>query len=317
MAYPVDPMRTKYWPEIFGEADYVATSSSGEEIGSYSSYEDYIVQLVSLATAPETNGPGTVRVNSDAGTNLINSPSTARLYMDKMEEMKVTGVESLSLYGYFPSGGLTGHMYYRYGIRITKPTVYEKILLGMPLTEKEEALNAKFSIKKGIIAGTISGRTEQHYSKIYEVARRLSDVADVNPTVGQVIHPLAGQKVVLLSIAVDEGPAEHQVYVNVTRDGEQVMKMDSFSFQNSLGAGTYNAESNYEIPLHVVAINKMEVWVENTVSLAVTPLNVRFKYGIAPLTVVEKVRWELALTDEEKAIVSELDLVDSVIAGVT
>jgi len=315
MAYPVDPMRTKYWPEIFGEADHVKTSTSGEEIASYSSYGDYIVQLVALATDPETTGPATIRVNSDAGTNLINSPSTARYYMDKMEELKVTGVESLSLYGYHPSGGTDADIHYRYGIRVTKPTVYEKILLGMPLTEAEEVLNTKFSIKKGILAGTISGRTEQPYSKIYEVARRLSDGANVNPTVGQVIHPLPGQKVVLLSIAVDQSAAEHTVYVNVTRDGEQVMRMDSFSFRDSVDA-TYDAQSNYEIPLYVVATDTLKVWIENTVSLAGTPLNVRFKYGISPITVVEKVRWGLALTDDEHAIANEFDINDSVLAGV-
>jgi len=143
----------------------------------------------------------------------------------------------------------------------------------------------------------------------------------VNPTVGQEIHPLTGQKAVLLSIAVDEGPAANQVFVNVTRDGEQVMRMDTYGFQETIidnvAGTTYVAQSNYEIPLHVVAIDKLKVWIENTVTLAVTPLNVRFKYGIAPLTIIEKIRWGLPITDEENAIAMEFDLADSVIAGVT
>jgi hypothetical protein len=234
--------------------------------------------------------------------------------------MKVTGVESLAMYCYAATS-TPSDVQYRYGIRVTKPTVYEKLLLDIPLTDAEEALNTKFAIQKKISAGILSGQTTQQYTKIYEVAKRLSSLADVNPTVGQEIHPLAGKKVVLLSIAVDEGPAADQVFVNVTRDGEQVMKMDTYGFQqtivDNLGNTNYDAQSNYEIPLHVVATDKLRVWVENTVSLAGTPLNVRFKYGIAPLTIIEKIRWGLPITDEENAIAMEFDLVDSVIAGVT
>jgi hypothetical protein len=317
MAYPVDPMRTKYWPEVFGEAGYVLTTESGTEIASYSSYGDYIAQIVTLGTDPEATGPGTIRVNNDSGSNLINSSSTARYYMDRHEDLKVNGIESLSLYGYFPSGGGAANLRYRYGLRVTKPTVYEKLLLKMSLTDAEEALNTKFAISKKINAGILSGQTTQQYTKIYEVAKTFASLADVNPTIGQEIHPLAGEKAVLLGIAVDGWANADEVFINVTRDGEQVMRMDAYAFLDSVGAGAYDAESNYEIPLHVVAIDKLKVWVENTVTLAVTNLNVRFKYGIAPLTIIEKIRWGLPITDEENAIAMEFDLVDSVVAGVT
>jgi hypothetical protein len=65
-----------------------------------------------------------------------------------------------------------------------------------------------------------------------------------------------------------------------------------------------------------VATDKLRVWVENTASIA-AGFNVRFKYGIAPLTIIEKIRWGLPITDEENAIATEFDLADSVIAGVT
>lgn len=320
MAYPVDPGRTIYWPEVFGEAGVVDNSVSGTEIASYNNYGDYIVQLVTLATGPETTDHSLIRVNSDAGSNLLNSSTEARFYADKHEELKVTGIESLALYCHAATP-TPSEVQYRYGIRVTKPTVHEKLLLGMSLSDSEAALNTKFSIEKKIQAGVLGGHTEQQFTKIYEVAKRLTSLADVNPTVGQEIHPLAGHKVVLLSIAVDEGPAANQVYVNVTRDGEQVMRMDSYGFQqtivDNLGATNYDAQSNYEIPLYVVATDKLRVWVENTVSLAGTPLHVRFKYGIAPLTIIEKIRWGIALTDDENAIATEFDLTDSVLAGVT
>ena len=292
------------------------TTESGTEIASYSSYGDYIAQLVSLGTDPEATGPGTIRVNSDAGDNLVNSASTARFYMDRHEELKVTGVESLSLYGYYPSGGGAANLRYRYGLRVTKPTVYEKLLLKISLSEGEEALNAKFAIQKKIDAGILTGQTTQQFTKIYEVAKKFTSLSGVNPTVGPEVHPLAGQKAVLLGIAMDEWATGDKVFVNVTRDGEQVMKLDAYGFIDSVGAGAYTAESNYELPLHVVATDKLKVWVENTVSIA-GGFNVRFKYGIAPLTIIEKIRWGLPTTDKENAIANEFDLMDSVIAGVT
>lgn len=320
MAFPIDPMRSLYWPEVFGEAGIVENSVDGTEIASYSNYGDYITQLVTLATGPETTDHSLIRVNSDAGSNLLNSATEARFYADKHEDLKVTGIDSLSLYCHAPTP-TPSEVQYRYGIRVTKPTVYEKLLLGISLSDSEEALNTKFSIEKKIRAGILSGHTEQQFTKIYEVAKRFTSLANVNPTIGQEIHPLAGYKVVLLSIAVDEGPGANQVYVNVTRDGERVMRMDTYGFQqtivDNLGATNYDAQSNYEIPLYVVATDTLRVWIENTVSLALVPLHVRFKYGIAPLTVIEKIRWGLPITDEENAIVTEFDLTDSVLAGVT
>lgn len=315
MSFPVDPMRTRYWPEIFGEAGSITTTLSGAEIATYSNFDDYIVQLVTLSTAPETTDHSAIRVNSDSGTNLINSASEARYYMDRHEELKVTGEEALGLFGYYPSGGAGGQVLrYRCGIRVTKPTVYEKLLLGMPLTDLEEGLNTKFAIEKGIAAGTLSGQPVQQFTKIYEVARRLTSLAGENPTIGPEVHPLTGKKAVLLGIAVEEHTTADQVFINVSRDNEQVMRMDAYGFQNTVDA-TYNAQLDYEIPLYVVATDNMRVWIENTVHI--TGFNARFRYGLAPLTIIEKIRWGLNLSDTESAIAIEYDLADSVLAGVT
>lgn len=314
MAFPVDPMKAKYWPEIFGEAGIVANSVDGTEIASYSNYHDYIVQLVTLATTPEATDHSMIRVNSDAGANLLDSATEARNYIDKHADVKITGVESLALYCHAPTS-TPSNVQYLYGIRVSKPTVYEKLLLKIDLSDEEEALNQKFSIQKKIDAGILTEQTAQPFTKIYEVAKRFTSAININPSVGSEIHPLHGQKVVLLGISVDYWATANQVFVNVTRDGEHVMKLDAHAFADAADA-TYNAEMNYEIPLHVVATDNLRVWIENTASIA-TGLNVRYRYGIAPLTIIEKIRWGIPINDEENAIAMELDLGDAVIAGVT
>ena len=314
MSFPVDPMKARYWPEVFGEAGSITTTLSGAEITTYSNFDDYIVQIVTLATNPETVDHSAIRVNSDSGTNLVNSVSDARYYMDRYEELKVTGEETLGLFGYYPPGGAGSKILrYRYGIRVTKPTVYEKLLLGIDLTDIEEGLNAKFSIAKGILAGTLSGQPVQQFTKIYEVAKMFTSTAGDNPTIGPEIHPLPGQKAVLLGIAIEEHATESEVFINVTRDNEQVMRMDAYGFLNAVDA-TYNAQLNYGIPLYVVANDNLRVWIENTVNI--TDFKARFVYGLSPLTVIEKIRWGLTLSDKESAIAIEYDLADSVLAGV-
>lgn len=315
MSFPVDPRKAIYYPEVFGESGAVTTTESGEEIASYNNYDDNIVQVVTLATDQETIDHSAIRINSDSGTNLINSTSDARFRMDRHEDLKVTGQEALSLYGYYPSGGAGGReLRYRYGLRVTKPTVYEKLLLGMPLDDLEEGLNTKFAIQKKISAGILSGQTAQQFTKIYEVAKRITATAGDNPSIGADVHPLPGHKAVLLGVAMQEHATKSQVFIDVTRDNEQVMRLDAYGFPDTITA-TYDAELNYEIPVYVVALDKMRVWIENTVDI--TGFNVRYRYGLSPLTIIEKIRWGLYLTDEEKAISTEFDLADSVLAGVT
>ena len=329
MAYPIDPMRAKYYPEIFGEAGVTTTTASGEEIASYSNYSDNIVQLVTLGTHTDetaANKDCMIRVAADSGTNLIDENVWARPQINNLTDLKITGKESMLIDGYFASGGAASTMRWMYGVRVTKPTVFEKIMLGMRLSETEQALSTKFDIGRKIQAGVLSARSEEQYIKIYEVAKSMTIASGVNGNVGQVIHPLNGQKAVLLGVAVERHGTAAQVYLSVDRDDEQVMQLDTNAFVQDLGEidgasvaiatnGSYGASMSYELPLHVVALDKLRVWIENP-SSAVDTFKVRFKYGIATLSLMDRIRWNLGLNDDEMAIANEMDLFDSVTAGV-
>ena len=317
MAYPIDPMKTKYPPEIFAEAGEIATTLSGAEIAYYSSYHDYITQLVTLGTVPMTATTGSVRVNTDAGDNEVNSIVEARPYMNNVADLKVTGITSMALYGYFPAGGATGDLLYRYGIRVTKPTVVEKLLYQMQLTDVEAALDTKFGISKMIAAGTMGAKTETPFSKIFEISKNVDVAANVALTVDRAVHPLAGQKAVLLGVCIENYGTADTLFLSVKRDGEQVMKLDAHAFADAISgsmAAGYTNEMNYEMPCYVVALDQLEVFIESTAAEA--DVKVRFRYGIAPLTIIDKIRWGLPLTETDHAIATELDLFDSVKAGV-
>lgn len=317
MAFPVDPMRCIYPPEVFAEAGEIATTLSGAQIADYSNYYDRIVQLVTLGTMPMTATTGSVRVNTDAGDNKINSVVEARQYMNNVADLKVTGITSMTLFGYYPAGGSTGSLLYRYGVRVTKPTVFEKLLYQIQLTDEETALDAKFDISKKIAAGILTGKTETQFSKIFEVARNVDVTANVDLTVDRVIHPLAGQKVVLLGLTIEDyNVAANTMFLSVKRDNEQVMKLDAHAFVvNAAGSlATNDNEMNYEMPCYVNALDRLEVFIESTAT--VSDVKVRFRYGLAPLTIIDKIRWNLPLTETDNTIAVELDLFDSVKAGV-
>lgn len=316
MAYPIDPMKTRYPPEIFAEAGEIATTESGAEIAYYNSYHDYITQLVTLGTVPMSATTGSIRVNTDAGDNKVNSVAEARPYMNNVEELKITGITSMALYGYFPAGGATGSLLYRYGVRVTKPTIYEKLLYQMQLTDEESALDTKFGISKRISAGTLGGIAQTNFSKIFEVSKNVSVTANTPLTVDRVVHPLSGQKAVLLGVSIENYGTVSTMFISVKRDHEQVMKLDSHAFVDDVGGSlaAFSNEMNYEMPCYVVALDELEVFIES--SLAVADVKVRFRYGIAPLTIIDKIRWGLPLTETDNAIAVELDLFDSVKAGV-
>jgi len=325
MSFPVDPMKAKYYPEMFGEAGMIATGVDGAEIASYNNYSEYIVQLMNLGTfASDQNSM--IRVSADSGGNLIDEKVVARQQIDRASELKVTGKESMLIEGYYPAGTATGNLFYRYGLRVTKPTVFEKLMNGMTLSDTEQALSEKFDIARKITAGVLSGRAEESYIKIYEVAKSLSILTGVNGNVGPIVHPLDDQKVVLLGVSCEHHTGDNEVYLSVTRDDEQVMKLDAYAFEDELGSvegtyiplannGSYGASMNYEMPLHVVATDKLRVWIENP-GADVTTFKARFRYGIAPLTLMDRIRWNLGLNDDQMAVANELDLFDSVKAGV-
>jgi len=250
------------------------------------------------------------------GDNKVNSVVEARPYMNNVDELNVTGITSMTLFGYYPAGGSTGDLLYRYGVRVTNPTVFEKLLYNIQLTDEEKALDTKFGISKGIAAGTLTGKAETQFNKIFEVARSIDVAADVDLTVDRVVHPLAGQKAVLLGLAIEYYATENIMFLSVKRDNEQVMKLDSHAFPDDVGGSmsAFHNEMNYEMPCYVNALDRLEVYIES--SAAVSDVKVRFRYGLAKLTIIDKIRWNLPLTDEDNAIASEMDLYDSVKAGV-
>jgi len=312
-----DPTKAKYYPEELPEAiaiNAAASTAGGTEIASYSSFSPYVMQLKKLWTWQTVGAASvTLRVDIDSGHAVIESPLPSRSALFHAD-LDLIAQDNMDLW----SVGVTGaglNSYYTYTMRVTKPTIFEKIKHSITLTDDEKALADEFNIKSKHLAGILASRgvnTEQ-FKKIYEVARRVTVAAGGNTRVGRIINVKKGEKAVILGIAVDSTAAialaagANDTFFTLNRDSSDTsyIRLDCASMPTL----------NYETPCYIPAIDKHEILIE---SVAGGTIPVRYRYGVANLTLMEKIRWgqEGTMTPDEKKTADEFDLYDSVKAGV-
>lgn len=317
MVSRADPTKCKLFPEEIPEAitiNAAASTASGTSIASYASFSPYVMQLKKLWTWQTALAASvTLRVDIDSGHAVIESPLPSRSALFHAD-LDLIAQDNMDLW----SVGVTAaglNSYYTYTMRVTKPTIFEKIKNSIGLTDDEKSLADEFDIKRKYLAGILASRgvnTEQ-FKKIYEVAKSVTVAAGSNTRVGKIINVKKGEKAVLLGISVDSAAAialntaANDTYFTVNRDSidTSYIKLDCAAMPTL----------NYETPCYIPALDKLEILIE---SATAGTLPVRYRYGIANMTLMEKIRWgqEGTMTADEKKTADEFDLYDSVKAGV-
>jgi len=309
MVARLDPTKTKYFPEELPEAISItaaASTASGTSVASYASFSPYVMSLKKLWSSPIT-ATATLRLDIDSGHAVIESPLAARSNLFP-SETDMIAQDNLDMWSV---GVSIANAYYTYVMRITKPTIFEKIKHSITLTDDEKALADEFDIKNKYLAGILGARspnTEQ-FKKIYEVARSVTVAAAGSTRVGRIINVKRGEKAVILGISVDNtlAPVANDTYLTINRDVSDTsyVKLDCKAMPPLA----------YETPCYIPALDKHEVLIESVTGVTVA---VRYRYGVANLTLMEKIRWgqEGTMTADEKKTADEFDLYDSVKAGV-
>lgn len=314
MTARIDPTHTRFFPEEIPEAiaiNAAASTASGTSIASYASFSPWVMSLKKLWTNQAAGV--TFRLDTDSGHAIVESPLPSRSNLFPAE-LDLIAQENLDMW----SVGATVaplNAYYTYTMRVTKPTIFEKIKNSITLTTDEQGLADEFDIKRKYLAGILASRgvnTEQ-FKKIYEVAKSVTVVAGSNTRVGRIINVKRGEKAVLLGISVDSAAAialntaANDTYFTVNRDSSDTsyIKLDCAAMPTL----------NYETLCYIPALNKLEILIE---SVTGGTLPIRYRYGIANMTLLEKIRWgqEGTMTPDEKKTATEFDLFDSVKAGV-
>ncbi|GAH24821.1 unnamed protein product [marine sediment metagenome] len=300
----IDIRKGVLYPETHVDARVVRATDGGREVASYSGFKPYIAQLKELATSRNPNT--TVRVSVDGAAEVISAATLARYDYDVSEEVDLTALSSLAitLASDVGTGPIAGQIV-RHSLRVTKPTVYEKIRAGIRLNEEEKELDEKYGISKKIDSGIMKMLDGTQFLKIKEYATRINALGGVNPVIGRELHATTGMKVVLLGVTSDAPIAPDTVFIRVDRDEyDEIQNYDTFALP------TVSEMQKMYIP----ATDMIRLTLLNTP--AVVNHLVRYKYGIAPITILEREKWGLEMSDEQHAISDELMLSEIVKAGV-
>uniref|UniRef100_A0A6M3MET1 Uncharacterized protein n=1 Tax=viral metagenome TaxID=1070528 RepID=A0A6M3MET1_9ZZZZ len=305
MTANIDPKNALLYPEVLPEAITTTASTSGASIAAYGAFSPYVIAFNNLIT--NQDNAILIRLDNDSGHGALESVTGARPPQRPYEPLDILCENSLDLWAVG-----TGTSYAAFTMKITKLTILEKIRYGLALTPEENELSNQFEVYKQFIAGRLKLIESNQFKKIVEVAKVISPTAGSTTTIGKKINVKNGEKAVLLSIGANalgySGPGGNDTYIVINRDV-------SYTTYAKLDYKAMPADG-YQLPMYIPAINQMEVTVENTTAL--TDFPIIYRYGIADLTILEKIRWGLTnqMSTEDDVIASEYDLHKAVEAGV-
>lgn len=308
----IDPTKAKLFPEELPEAISIAianATASGTSIASYGSFSPYIMSLKKLWSSQNTDV--TLRLDIDSGHAILESPLRTRSGLFP-SEIDLIAQNSMDMWAV---GAAAANSYFAYTMRVTKPTIFEKLKNSITLDASEQTLADSFDIKRKYLAGILGLKSSDaaQFKKIYEVNKLVTVAANSHTRVGKLINVKSGEKAVLLGIGVDSAqvagvPGANNTYFTLNRDISDTtyIKLDCAAMPTL----------NYEMSCFIPALNRLEILIESITGI--TDLEVRYRYGIANITLMEKIRWglESTLTADEKKTADEFDLFDSVKAGV-
>lgn len=299
----VNPVHARLYPEILPEAISVTASPSGTPIASYANFSPSIVTLNSLFT--DVGEDVVLRVSQDSSYATLKSEGQGRSDRE-VTELEIPCTSSLN---FWAIGAVTEFAYTAYTLRITKPTILEKIKYGYPLSTEETALADQFNIIKLFKAGLLKQTTTPMFQKVIEVVEKVTVPAGGNTQIGSLINVKSGQKAAIISIGTDSafgGLIANDTFITVNRDisDKNYVKLDTFAMPGL----------NHDINCYIPGIDRLEATLESVSGVIDMP--VRFKYAIADLTILEKIKWEIGLTTDESAIANEMDLYNAVSTGV-
>lgn len=307
MVATIDPTKARLYPEIIPEAIAATSSTSGVNVASYAAFQPFAMSIVNVMTSQV---PGeTIRIDTDAGHGILESPLSVRPARIPVP-MDILVEDSMDMWAI----GTAQQAAYAFSLRISKLTISEKLKYDITLSEEEKALAQKYEITRKYFAGIIRKVEVPQFKRIIEISKEVTVAAGSQTRVGRLINVKSGEKAVMLGFAVDSsavkaafgGPGANDTYLTLNRDVRDTsyVKLDCVAMPFL----------DTELECYIPAIDRHEVSIES--ATGITNFPVRYRYGIADLTIMEKIRWGLSLSNEEQQDAQDLNLYDSVAIGV-
>lgn len=298
----------KLFPEVHLESVVKDIPVGDTQINEYSTFSPYIISLRELAAT--RNLDLEIRLNRDHASEFIKSNAGARFDYGMSEKLDAVAKGSMILSATSVGALTQTNQRFRYAIRVTQPTTYEKIKYKLALDPEDIRLDEKYEISKKIDAGIMrslgSMELNQKVDYIKEVAKKITTAATTDGVqIGSTIHPPDGKKAVLLSVTTEVAGTPNQVYMHVSRDKDpNIDQLDCYAMP-----GVAEEQGCY-----IPCIDEMTVRIVTGINI--TDFRVRYRYGVSKITILDKKRWRLPLSPEEEAIADQYDLDDVFVAGV-
>ena len=285
-------VKVGYPPEVWIRAWTTAATEGGTEVFSIPSITPGLVVVKTLATERHPNT--LIKVATDGVVDAVSSHTISRYDIDKHSELSIPCTSSLRVNLFSAKGaGNIDNQRIRLSYLVTgRPTLFQKVAYNLPLTDEAKGSDLYKEIRAGVAIPPVPV-----HDKIYEVATELTKSADENPTVGHIIRPPSGYKAALLSLSCEMANLNpNTVFVNITQDDRtDLLSSDAFALP----------PLNSSQPCYVPAINQLIVSLKNTV--AISNFRIRYRYAFDRITIDEKQRWKLPLTEEENEIAARVE----------
>ncbi|GAH87826.1 unnamed protein product, partial [marine sediment metagenome] len=245
---------------------------------------EYVVSLLSFSLAGTTGI--SFYANIDGTFRIIDSQSYACYNLNQDEDVFVSAKTTLALS--LLSDAIANNIPIRYLIRVSKPSVIEKILLGIKLTDKDTPLNNKFELDDMLKSGYVPKRTPLLVAR-KQIARTITALADANPQIGETITVPKNRYVVLDEIAVDGHEAGMtDNFIVVDRDLEdEYVKLNCYAMPPFVTGVLPDIPLSYPMRIAIPALDKLSIHLEN--GAGVNDWRARYKYSIYVLTIPDKI----------------------------
>jgi len=296
----------RYPPEVFLYADTVDLLAGTNTVTSYTNLDriGWVISFYGASFTPLAGGVFSINVDGISNIARIDDLGSVK-GIGYEEEFKVAAFKSMVSMIYAPSA--TSGYAWRYKLRVDKSTPLLKLLLQQTLTDRERSIAEEYGLESIVLRGLV----EQFDP--YTNLERIVTVAKSMSSTGTFIRVAVpdGYKLVLLDIAAERPASPDTLTLTVTRDYTTVFDpLDAYCLPGVEHPTWFNAR--YHSALRIVCVE--ELLVEATVSSG-GPYKVRAVYGLGKLTIPEKVKWGLPLTDKERELAERENIYGLVEAG--
>lgn len=281
--------KVRYYPELIPSGDFwslipLGTFATPSPID-VRRLDPWVIELTNINVDPF--GGLELRIRSDKDEHII---SSSQMTNTTVYRLKFTAKEYLR-YMVYNNTNNASNWNTSYGLWVYKPSIAQKIMLGMVLTPNEEEISKKFNLKylvdSGIYPLSRSYQIEREYHQLLSTGETIyTKTVDVplspsSETLLQV-YPAQGLFAVLKGFTCSNTDPTNYVTLTINRDGD-------------IGYITFPAPAMAnitEMECFIPAMSELRV-TTSAVSLAASNVSFVFRVGFYKLTDILKARWKL------------------------